>query len=326
MPERETALVQAAPSLSFEVALAPPDLGPWREGNTGVAGVTSYAAESPGPHAVLVALVHGNEFAGAIALKQLLDAGLRPVCGRLTFVFANLAAFDRFDARNPTISRFADEDFNRLWDPAVLADGRHSYELARARDLLPVVDSADYLLDLHSMLWPSDPLILCGAPRKGCALAARIGVPPLMVADSGHAAGRRLIDYKRFAGEGAAAAVLLEAGQHWQQETVALSLAATGRLLRALGMVASDQGFPDIAPQTPRFARVTETIMPQTGNFSFVQPFRGGEVIAAAGTVIAMDGETAIATKHDDCLLVMPSLRASRGHTAVRLARFICGE
>ncbi len=36
-----------------------------------------------------------------------------------------------------------------------------------------------------------------------------------------------------------------------------------------------------------------------------------------------MDGAAEIRTPHDDCLLVMPSLRPSRGHTAVRLARFV---
>jgi hypothetical protein len=39
--------------------------------------------------------------------------------------------------------------------------------------------------------------------------------------------------------------------------------------------------------------------------------------------VIAHDGDQPIRTPHDDCLLVMPSLRPSRGHTAVRLARFV---
>jgi hypothetical protein len=39
--------------------------------------------------------------------------------------------------------------------------------------------------------------------------------------------------------------------------------------------------------------------------------------------LIALDNGNEIRTPHDDCLLIMPSLRASRGHTAVRLARFI---
>ena len=60
-----------------------------------------------------------------------------------------------------------------------------------------------------------------------------------------------------------------------------------------------------------------------TGSFAFVQAYRGGDVIRRRNTLIAMDGETEIRTPHDDCLLIMPSLRPSRGHTAVRFARFL---
>ena len=60
-----------------------------------------------------------------------------------------------------------------------------------------------------------------------------------------------------------------------------------------------------------------------SSNFAFVQPYRGGDVIPRRNTVIAVDGETTIRTPYDNCLLIMPSLRPSRGHTAVRLARFV---
>ena len=52
------------------------------------------------------------------------------------------------------------------------------------------------------------------------------------------------------------------------------------------------------------------------------EPDLGGEIIPKAGTVIAQDGAREILTPHDDCLLVMPTPVAPRGHTAVRLARF----
>jgi len=71
----------------------------------------------------------------------------------------------------------------------------------------------------------------------------------------------------------------------------------------------------------PRFAEVTTVVTAATANFAFVRPFRGGDVIAERNTLIAVDGEAEVRTPHDDCLLVMPSLRPSRGHTAVRLAR-----
>ena len=86
--------------------ITPPDISPWLAGNTGVAGFTTFDRPSPGPHVALIALTHGNELAGAIVLDRLLRAGLRPTRGQLTFGFLNLAAFDRFDPRQPTAVAF----------------------------------------------------------------------------------------------------------------------------------------------------------------------------------------------------------------------------
>lgn len=310
------------PSLPrFEVRLEAPDLRAHIAGNTGVPGFTSFASETPGPHVALVALTHGNEIAGAIVLDAMLRAGGRPARGRLTFGFANIAAFDRFDARQPTASRFVEEDFNRIWDTGVLDGPRQSVELARARAIRPLIDTVDVLLDLHSMLWPSDPLMLCGSCGRGRDMARSIGVPPLVVSDHGHASGQRLIDYARFTHpDGHARANLLEAGQHWEPDTVAMTQTCVRALLRAERMVAEPSARAPRPPQ--RVAEVTLAVTATTSSFSFVQPFRGGDVVRRRNTLIAMDGAAEIRTPHADCLLVMPSLRPSRGHTAVRLARF----
>jgi predicted deacylase len=302
----------------FPVEVTPPDLSPWIAGNTGVPGFTSFAAAAPGPHVVLVALTHGNELAGAIALDRRLRAGLRPRRGRLTFGFANLAAFARFDPAQPTMSRFVDEDLNRLWDADSLDGPRRSVELDRARAMRGLVESADVLLDLHSMLWPSEPLILAGTTARGRALAGAMGTPPLVVADHGHLSGRRMIDYGRFADPASqATAVLVEAGQHWQEATIAATEASVTRLLHHVGV--TDGASPVAAP---RYAAVTHVITAATASFAFVRSFNGGEVVKRRNTVIALDGDAEIRTPYDDCLLIMPSLRPSRGHTAVRLARF----
>ena len=321
----ETVTSAQTPLPQFEVRLAPPDLEPWIDGNTGVTGFTSFAADEPGPHVALVALTHGNELAGAIVLDRLLRAGVRPVRGRLTFGFANLAAFARFDPSQPTASRFLDEDMNRLWDAAILDGPRRSSELDRARQMRQLIDTVDVLLDLHSMLWPSEPLILSGPTLKGRALALAIGVPPLVVADSGHVSGPRLIDYGRFPQPDAPqVANLVEAGQHWEPATVDMALQSVAGLLRHLGTVPEHAALPPPAPRARyRLAEVTMTVTAATAGFTFVQPFRGGDVVPQRNTLIGLDGETEIRTPHDDCMLVMPSLRPTRGHTAVRLARFI---
>jgi predicted deacylase len=303
---------------AFEVGLAAPDLAPWMEGNTGVSGFWRFAGASPGPNLLIMALIHGNEIAGALALDALLREPPALLCGALTAGFANLDAFARFDSAQPTASRFVDEDMNRLWDTHVLDGPGHSSELARARAMRPLVEAADVLLDLHSMLWPSEPLILCGPSARGRALARRIGTPPAIVADHGHASGRRLIDYVRFTDPAqSASAVLVEAGQHWQAATVGAMQRTIGATLAACGMV------PAALPgAVPRCAEVTHTVTASTGAFSFVRPFRGGDVVALRDTLIATDGGVEIRTPYDECVLIMPSLYPSRGHTAVRLAKF----
>ena len=308
---------------TFEVAIAAPDLSPWRTGNCGLPGVMRFTAAEPGPHVALFALTHGNEIAGAIALDKLLRAGVRPTRGTLSFVFHNLDAFDRFDPQTPTASRYCDEDLNRVWAADVLAGPRHSRELRRARALLPFVETVDVLLDLHSMLWPADPIILCGESVRGRELGLAIGTPDLVVADAGHASGRRLIDHARFiAVDGAARAVLVEAGQHWAAETVATSLAAIAGLLLRHNVVAPCAALPAVVTGASRFAEVTDTITAR-GDFVFLQAYRGGDVVRRRNTLIALDGTEEIRTRHDNCLLIMPSLRPSRGHTSVRLARFV---
>jgi len=304
----------------FEVHFAAPDISIWRDGNAGIAGVWQFAATVPGPHVVITTLIHGNEIAGAVALDQMLRANPTPLRGQLSLVFANLEAYARFDRANPTASRFVDEDLNRVWDRAMLEGARDSRELARARALRPVVDAADVLLDLHSMLWPGDPLTLCGPSAKGRDLARAMGTPPLVVADSGHLGGRRLIDYAPFVDAAAdPTAILVEAGQHWEPGTVTAMLASIAGVLAATGLA------PPAAPPPlpPTCAEVTQVITAGTGAFNFLRPYRGGDVIQARDTLIAMDGELEIRTPHDNCLLVMPSLRPSRGHTAVRLARIV---
>lgn len=306
----------------FDVLINPPDLTPWLAGNQSIPGVITRLSDRPGPHVVLLSLMHGNEFAGAIVLDRLLREHLTPVRGKLSFGFVNLAAFDRFDPHMPTLSRFIDEDINRLWVETTLSGTRHSVELDRAREIRPLIDSADVILDLHSMLWPSDPVILCGSTARGRALGQAMGWPPTVIADAGHANGLRLIDYTRFTGT-AATAVLVEAGQHWRPETVDTAMKSVSGLLWHLGLVDDGTRLPPPGRGPDRFAVVTDVVTARTSSFSFVRAWHGGEVIPKRDTVIAVDGLTEIKTPYDNCLLVMPSLRAGRGHTAVRLAKFM---
>ena len=305
------------------VEIEAPDLSAWREGSAGVDYVRTFESGRPGPHVMVSAVVHGNELCGAIVLDELLRAGARPVRGRLTLAFMNVEAYERFDPGHPVLSRYVDEDFNRLWSSEVLESRRDSVELRRARALRPILDDVDYLLDLHSMQYSAEPLALCGTTRKGRDFARALGLSAHIVRDAGHAAGPRMRDYAAFGdGASARAALLVECGQHWKRVTVDTARRVTFRFLDHFGVELPEPP-PPADGAAARLIEVTLPITVRSHRFRFIEPYQGMEVIEKAGTVIGYDGDAAVATPYDDCVLVMPSHRATRGSTAVRLGRFV---
>jgi predicted deacylase len=89
----------------YPIEVAPPDIKPYRQGNTGVDYVHVLDSGRPGANVMVQALTHGNELCGAIALDYLFKEKFRPAQGKLTLSFANVAAFERFDFDDPDRSR-----------------------------------------------------------------------------------------------------------------------------------------------------------------------------------------------------------------------------
>lgn len=313
--------------MTATIELSAPDLSAYRQGNTGIDYVHSFKAKRPGPHVMISAVVHGNELCGALTLDFLLRERVRPTHGTLTLAFANVAAFHRFDPSAPTESRKVDEDFNRVWHAARLDSDARSTELSRARVLRPILDEVDYLLDIHSMQHPTEPLVLCGPTAKGRGLARAIGYPGYVVADEGHAAGRRMRDYAAFADEASPKnALLIECGQHWARSSRDVSDEMALRFLQHFELVDPAwlaRYLKPAAPAPQKVIAITDAITVETKQFSFVQPFVGMEVLPAAGTLLARDGEREVRTPYDHCVLIMPSRRLDVGSTAVRLGRFV---
>lgn len=315
--------------LSPALRLTPPDISSWRQGTGSTDYVHTFDSGLAGPHAVVSALVHGNELCGAVALDRLLSDGLRPEAGRLSFVFVNVEAYARFSPATPYASRFLDEDFNRLWAPETLDSGGSfgdaSRELERARALRPLFDAADFLLDIHSMSTTTEPLILAGPADKGLALARRIGRPATIVRDDGHAAGPRLRDYDGFIDPASPRnALLIECGQHFVPESAEVAFQTVLRFLAAVGSLSTataERYGVSCGGAAQRVVQVTHRITASSRDFAFVRPFRGMDVVPAAGTAIASDGGTPVVTPYDNCVLVMPVEHPQAGATAVRLGR-----
>lgn len=311
--------------------LPKPDISAWRAGNTGTEGVWHFESGVPGRRVMLTALIHGNELCGAWAVQGLLEAGVRPRRGSLTLAFCNLAAFDRFDAAAFDASRFVDEDMNRQWSTGRIANAT-TVERRRAGELLPFIQRTDWLLDLHSMHEPGDPLLLVGPRSRNLELARRLRAPEHVVVDEGHQDGTRMRDFGRFGLDdeegGDSRSLLVECGFHGDTSSRDVARDLSARFLveaQALDAETVSSSLPGWRrPDAPRQCalRVTGGVAARSDKFRFLGSYRGLEVIKKAGTPIGDNDGDIVSTPYDDCVLVMPSLRQVRtGVTVVRFAR-----
>jgi predicted deacylase len=309
----------------YPIEVTPPDISAYQHGNTGVDYVTTFDSGMPGPHVMVNAITHGNELCGAITVVRLFELNVRPYVtrGKLSLSFANIDAYQQWDATKPHTNRFVDEDFNRVWSAETLGGTRVSKELTRARAMRPLFDSVDLLLDIHSMHDTHQPLMLSGALDKGIALSRDIGLPEFIVSDRGHANGTRLRDYAGF-GDPASPknAVLVECGQHWSSASVDVAWQTTWRFLRATNCVDRELADAQINADTPptKVVRVTDALVATSTNYQFCEGTKGLDIIAKKGEVFAYDDGKPVSAPYDNCVLIMPTLvHVKVGLTVVRI-------
>ncbi len=317
----------ASPPASPPVELQAPDIGLWKDGGTGVDWVHVFDSGLPGPRVLVQALTHGNEICGAIALDWLLRGGFRPARGCLTLAFGNVQAYAAFDPRDPFPSRYVDEDFNRVWGDDALFGPRDSAELRRARELQPFVDAAELLLDIHSMSEACAPLMVCGTADKNALYARQLGVPEILLIDTGHPAGLRMVERGAYGDASSPKrALLMECGQHWERAAADVAIDTLVRFLGLSGVADAEWVARHVRlplPPVQRLVRVTEAVVARSADFRFLMATAGLQVIPRAGTPLARDGEHVWLTPYDDCVLVMPGTKNLKaGGTAVRLGRF----
>lgn len=308
-----------------------PDISRWRTGNCGIDYLHSRDSGQPGPHVLILALVHGNEVSGAIAVDLLLRENVHPVKGRLSLGFANVKAYEGFDIKEPDASRFVDEDLNRVWSESALDGDRDTVELRRARELRPFIDTVDLLLDIHSMHEASEPLMMCGPLEKGRRFAAELGFPKYVIVDAGHADGKRLRDYGDFGNpDSPRNALLVETGQHFAKKGQEVAIDTACRFLMKSGVVSEEAVSRFLTRREPsmqHFIEITEPVVARSMDFHFAEPFKGLETMQVKGTSIARDGDHNIVTPYDNCVIIQPSLRQlSPGVTVMRLGRFMQSE
>ena len=302
--------------------LLPRDLSCFRRGNTGIDYVHRFDSGRPGPHVLVNALTHGNEFCGAVAAAHLLEQGVRPRIGTLTVSFANVAAYESFDPARPFDSRQLVHNLNRIWSPEWLDGQEDSPELRRARELRPVVAAADHILDLHSTSQDVEPFWVYPAFARNAELALAIGQPSVhLVMPDGLGSGTPLIQHGRHGQDAtdAGAALVAECGQHFLRSSGQVAIDVTLDVLAHCGLIEPRQARGE-RPVQRRYA-LLQTCMVRTPEFAFTRPLVGFETFAQ-GELVATDGPHEIRAPQD-CAVLMPTREPIVGREAVYLARLL---
>ena len=312
-------MTQTLPTFAPDTApleVLPRDLSAYRQGNTGIDYVHRFASGKPGPHVLVNALTHGNEICGMVAATHLLDTGVRPKIGTLTVSFANVEAYEAFDIDRPYENRQLVHNLNRIWSPELLDGTGDGPELRRARELRPVLDAADYVLDIHSTRAPVQPFWVYPEFERNAGLAQAVGGPTVhLVMPVGAAPGTGVTAYGRHGEPGIdGGAVVVECGQHFAQSAADLATDVSLRFLAHLGLV-------DPVPRVPvaaRRFRLLEVHMVTSDDFAFVRPVLGFETFDQ-GELIAVQAGREIRSPCDGCTIFMPTRAPVIGREGVYL-------
>lgn len=108
----------------------------------------------PGKNIVVMVGVHGNESFGVDAIRELIPK-LKLNKGKVTFIIANPEAVKQN-------KRFIEYNLNRCFLKNQPQNIFNSYEGKIARDIMPIFEEADWLLDIHgSNSFNSIPFVIC---------------------------------------------------------------------------------------------------------------------------------------------------------------------
>lgn len=310
----------------MQVEYAPVEISTYEEGNSGIPYVWTFDSGHKGPHAMVCGIMHGNEIAGAAILDRLMRSGLRPTRGKLTFCFGNPEAYERFDPGEPYQHRYVDTDINRVWGAELHDEKNQDREVLRARRLRPLVESVDYLLDIHTMQGRGEPVALIQGKPAALSLISKITKIPFVLTGKMHQADRlRLRDFSQFGDpDSRAVAIQVEAGQHWEAGAIDEGEAIALQFLECVGILHPNCTTTE---QSQKQLEVVEIVLPEGGQFEYADDFRNGTFFPEKGALLGYSGPTRqeVRSPVDNCYFIMPVHFRLNGGSCGRFAREISG-
>lgn len=123
--------------------------------------------KNKGKKLVVLVGVHGNEVCGVKAADFLLPK-LKIKFGKVTFIYANLKAIKQN-------KRFVEQNLNRCFFNQQSLEIEQSLEGKTAKEIMPYLDEADAMLDIHASLTKdSVPFVICDESNIDVAKRFRV--------------------------------------------------------------------------------------------------------------------------------------------------------
>lgn len=257
----------------------------------------------PGKKLAIFAGVHGNEKAGVFAMEKLIK-NLEIENGEVYFVYANPKAIEK-DVR------YTEKNLNRCF---LKDSGGGSYEEKRAKELMPILDECDALLDLHaSNNKEATPFIICGEDCKEIASIFDFGI--VSFGWDGIEAGAT-DGYMYNQGK---PGLCLECGSVYQSEENAdLAYNSSLQFLNYFGAISKQVEY---SKKSQKIVKVYKAAKKKSENFSFVKDFADFEELPA-GEVFAQDEETEYIAGEGECI-IFPNSNKKIGDEVFVLGKYL---
>lgn len=269
-----------------------------------IEGAYEIRGTKPGPKVAVFCGVHGNERAGIMAVDALRQS-LFINAGTVVFVYANPPAIAEQ-------KRLINLNLNRLFRRDMDGD---TYEYARARELMDLLDTCDALMDLHSYRAPvllerAIPFAICEA--NALAVAARLPIGTVVQGFSDvQVGGSDGYMYQR-----GKVGICVELGAlECSERYVELGISAVKAFLAAVGCMDAVSG-----ASQPQTTLTLQMMYKKTHpSFCLARPFVSFETVSA-GELIAVENGLELRA-HEASAILFPSNEGEVGVEMFLLAK-----
>lgn len=250
--------------------------------------IKSYTFSSlmPGKKLAILGGVHGNETCGPAAMHQIMQEFEK---GRLTLKSGSVTFIPECNPQAARLDkRFVDENLNRVFCKHAMPI---TYEQRLANTIIPMIEQADYVLDLHSFHVPGVSIVFQDYPgqeRTDFALVQGVEYLILGFAEVYQDAAVQADSTETYAYKAGKMAVTVEAGSHKDPTCVPRMYQMILNSMCFLGLV---EGAPEM-PHPMKKIHLQQVIMKRKAGH-LVQEFDNIHLVKK-GDVVARyeDGDT----------------------------------